>query len=100
MDVGKFVIVGRVVIMNHDGDSQFATARLTTLDGKTELDKVGVRIGGVSETQAISLQAVMELGPGKNTDPIVDIRCATYKGLAEHASLLAIQVDDLRAAGL
>jgi hypothetical protein len=55
-DVGKFVVFGRVVIQNWDGDSQFATARLTTLDGKTELDTVTVRLQDGVVSQSVSLQ--------------------------------------------
>jgi hypothetical protein len=98
-DVGKFVVFGRVVIQNWDGDSQFATARLTTLDGKTELDTVTVRLQDGVVSQPVSLQAAFELGT-HNTDPIVDLRCATFKGLAEQASLFVVQVDDLKNAGV
>jgi hypothetical protein len=36
-DAGIFVVFGRVVISNADGDPQNATARLATFDGATEL---------------------------------------------------------------
>ena len=100
-DVGKFVVFGRVVISNWDGDPQFAIARLTTLDGKTELDKVDVRIGDWSNnpSQSISLQAVLELGQ-PNADPIVDLRCATFRGNVQQATLFVIQMDDLKYAGI
>ena len=62
-DAGQFLILGKVVILNDDGDFQEADARLTTLDGETELDRADVRIGpaGGSFTgaQEISLQATM-----------------------------------------
>ena len=102
IDSGKFVVWGRVAIMNYDGSSQMATARLTTLDGATELDRADVRLGEVSEsdTQAISLQAVLELGVDQKTNTIIDLRCSTFRGHAHQASLLVMRVDELRPAGI
>jgi hypothetical protein len=63
-DVGKFVVLARVVLDNWDGDAQFASARLTMLAGKKEIDRVDTRIAGRSDgnVQSVSLQAVLELG--------------------------------------
>ena len=72
---------------------------MTTLDGKTELDNVVILIGDDSDAKSISLQGVLELGK-HNTDSIVDLRCATYKGKAEHGSLILIQVDNVKNAGI
>lgn len=96
-DAGKFVVFGRVVITNYDGDPQNANARLTTFDGATEIDRVNVRI--TRGDHSISLQGTLSL-PSPASNNIVDIRCATYKGLAREATLFAISVDDLSIGGL
>jgi hypothetical protein len=93
---GKYVVFGRVVIHNSDGDNQNASAAVTTLDGATQLDRADVRIagGGGAIDQAVSLQATYTL-PSPGTDSTVDIRCATYNGAAVEASLFAILVDGI-----
>src|SRR5262249_28061940 len=98
---GKFVVFARVVLENWDDDDQFAIARLTTLDGKTELDRVDLSIPGSGDgnIQSVSLQAVLDLGQ-RGTDPIIDLRCATWKGRTSQASLFVISVDDLKFAGI
>jgi hypothetical protein len=92
-DEGKYVIFGRVVISNWDGDAQNASARLTTFDGATELDRADVRVDG-SGLQSISLQGTLTL-PSPNSNAIVDIRCSTFKGGALESTLFAILVDGL-----
>jgi hypothetical protein len=94
-DSGKYVVFGRVVITNWDGDPQNASARLTTHDQATELDRADVRIDSKSCAQSISLQGTLIL-PSKTENSIIDIRCSTYNGVAQEATLFAILVDDLK----
>lgn len=107
-DAGQFLIIGKVVIWNNDGDFQNASARLTTLDGETELDRADVRIGPFAAPvnqvsspgkQEISLQATMSL-PANNADTIIDLRCSTFDGGATEAKLFAVLVGSLQQAGV
>jgi hypothetical protein len=54
-DAGIFVVVGRVLISNADGDRQSATARLTAFDGAIELDRADVRIGKGGDADSVSI---------------------------------------------
>jgi hypothetical protein len=99
-DAGKYVVFGKVVITNGDGDNQNASARLTTFNGATEIDRADVRIGahGHADSLAISLQATLTLPSPQGAPPannIIDMRCATFSGSAREAALFAILVDDL-----
>lgn len=104
-DAAKFLVWGRVVMQNNDGDPQNATAEMTTADGNTILDKVDVRIPA-SDTNnnvfspgalAVSLQGIFSLPcSDPESDQIVDIRCATFKGNAIEASLILMVVDDIQ----
>src|SRR5437899_3037991 len=48
---GLYMIFGRVVIRNDDGDAQAASAQSTVLDGADRVDRADVRIpGGSSQT--------------------------------------------------
>jgi hypothetical protein len=96
----KYVILGKVVIQNIDGnDAQNATARLVTDDGKTELDKANVRIakqdGNDVGAQSVSLQGMLDLS---TEDNIVDLRCSLPHpgGNAIEAELFAIPVDNFK----
>lgn len=96
--VSQFVVFGRVIIDNRDGSSQPASARLTTYQGQTELDRVDVTVGG-QVGESISLQGTVRF-PNKDPIqfPVVEIHCATYDGLAHQATLLAIPVDEVQIA--
>ena len=77
------------------------SASLTTLDGKTELDRVDLRLSENDENleASVSLQGTFEL-PSPDAIPIVDLRCSTYSGSADQASFIVIAVDDLKKAGI
>jgi hypothetical protein len=102
-DQGLFLIIAKVCIYNSDRDSQNASARLTTLDGRTELDRAPVRIapaeGPDPAAQEISLHATMSL-PSPDHSYIIDLRCSTYRGSAFEAKLFAVLVDRLQQAGV
>jgi hypothetical protein len=91
---GLYLIFGRVVIRNDDGDAQAASARSTVKDGADLVDRTDVRIPGGQGTQALHLQGTARVNPG--TTEIVDIRCSTFRGFASQSSLLALQIDRLR----
>jgi len=96
---GEYVIFGRVVIRNDDGDGQNASARITTIDGTNLVDRADVRITGVRITgggfsQTIHLQGTARVAQGQPV--IADIRCSTFRGFASQSSLFALLVDQLR----
>jgi hypothetical protein len=93
--VGRYVLFGKVVIANRDGDPQNASARMIT-DGAIELDRVDVRIAeqGQNDRQTITLLGHFTQNVGR---PIIDIRCATFDGEASQADLYAIRVDELQS---
>jgi len=108
---GKYVVFGRVVLVNldHGGDPQNASVRLVT-DNANVLDRVDTRIAGYNQMQgggpspppvdlsitgslSISLQGTLDtLKLNSNT---VYLEASTYQGEAIQASLIAISVDDL-----
>lgn len=90
---GKYVIIGRVVVINTDSDPQNASARMTTLDGLQELDRVDVRLGGRggAPDMAVSLQATLTV----DREVILDVRCASYVAFARQGSIIAIKVGDI-----
>jgi hypothetical protein len=90
---GVYVVFGRVVILNMDGDAQNASARITAQDGADQVDRADVRLPGGS-SQTIYLQGTARVDAG--SPQIVDIRCSTFKGTASQSSLFAIHVDQLR----
>jgi hypothetical protein len=96
LPVGNYIIIGKTVIRNVEATEQFASARLTTMDGHTELDSALVRItakdAGVDGGQVISLQASLMLDAG-SPDRIVDLRAQMQNGSAQETKLCAIQVD-------
>jgi hypothetical protein len=89
---GTYVVFGRVVMWNLDGDFQNASARITSHDGTNLVDSVGMRFGGGSHV--VHLQGTLVVRPG-STD-IVDIRCGTFHGLARESSLFALEVARLK----
>jgi hypothetical protein len=108
---GKYVIIGRVVIVNldHGGDPQNASVMLIT-DNANVLDRVDTRIAGYNQMQgggpspppvnlsitgslSISLQGTLDtLNLKSNT---VYLEASTYQGQAVQASLIAISIDDI-----
>ena len=95
---GKFVIWGKVQFFA-DVHPTICTARLTTLDGATQLDFLEVIQSGLT---AVSLQCTLDVSQ-PNANQVVDLRCMlaeaiegeTFAGSAQFASLIAIQVDAL-----
>lgn len=93
--VGIWMLIGRVLIWNGDGDQQAANARLTTDDGATVLDLVDDLYLPFNTPTPVSLQGF--LGRERPAESIVDLRCSTYNGVANWGKLFALLVDDVRA---
>jgi hypothetical protein len=92
--LGVWMLIGRVVISNGDGDQQLGSARLTTNDGATVLDLVDDLYLPFNTPTPVSLQGFLR--PGEAGEPIVDLRCSTYNGVANWGKLFALLVDDVR----
>ncbi len=90
---GTYLVFGRVMVANGDGDAQAASARSCIRDGSDLVDRADVRIPG-DASQTIHLQGTARVDAGRAE--LVDIRCSTFRGYAGESSLLAIQVDELR----
>ena len=90
---GHVLVLGKVVIVNSDTSDQNATARLTTVDGQVELDRVDVRIPSQG-SQCLSLNGWIT-GADAAAGQFVDLRCSTFEGRAKKVRLNAILVDVL-----
>jgi len=83
---GDWVLIGRVVLNNFDGDDQKASAQISSA-GKP-IDRADVTISGRG-SQVISLQGVMRA----DVNQPVKLLAATFKGGAAEGSLIAIPID-------
>jgi hypothetical protein len=90
---GTYVVFGRVVVQNDDGDGQNTGARITSHDGSNLIDSVSIRVPGGS-ANTVHLQGTLIVPP--NRTDVVDIRCGTFKGFAKESSLFAIEVARLK----
>jgi hypothetical protein len=92
---GNWVVHGRVVLENADSDEQTATVKTTSMNGTNVIDEVNYalprRQGVHGGFMVVSLQGVLQIEQ-QHGEEIIDLRCATYKGVATHAKLLAIEV--------
>jgi hypothetical protein len=103
-NTGKFVIWGKVTVINTSGTLADVTVSMTTLDGATTLDSTTFQIG-IGYGTSVPLQSTLDLSQ-PTADQIVDIRCALDVGTtnnaviggATSASLIAIPVDALSEA--
>lgn len=96
-NTGKFVIWGKVTVLNNVSAQLNVTAFMTTLDGATTLDStVFIISAGLFPVEATGpLQSTLDLSQTSVND-IVDIRCvAAIPATAASASLIAIPVDAL-----
>jgi hypothetical protein len=92
---GTFIIFGRLVFTNQDAPAAAAppqgfTARLTTLNGQTNLDKVEFNVDA-GKAVCVFLQGILELKNEEQND-VVDIRCNSAHGEATFAALTALPV--------
>ncbi len=103
-NTGKFVIWGKVTVINTNGTPADVSVSMTTLDGATTLDSTTFQIGS-SYGITVPLQSTLDLSQ-PTADAIVDIRCelgvvtvnSAVIGGMESASLIAIPVDALSQA--
>ena len=92
--VGVWMLIARVVLWSSDSDPQQASARLTTDDGATVLDLVDDLYLPFNTPTPVSLQGFLR--PDDPAEPIVDLRCSTYKGVANWGKLFALLVDGVQ----
>ena len=92
---GRYVVFGKVVLSNLDGDTQSARVQLAARDGGIILKENSVLLEHLPNGNS---QSILILGTATVEDSadIVDLRCATFDGEARQISLVAIAVDDLR----
>lgn len=86
---GNWVILGRVVLGNGDGDYQSGTAQILH-DANVVIDQALLWLLG-GERVCISLQGTLSA----RGDETITLNCNTYKGEASSAALLAFKVDQI-----
>jgi len=96
----NWVIHGKAVIGNADGDAQNATAMLVLRQGNMPnvvvLDRTDIRIDQYGNTVSVCLLAVIpstQLSPRLEWD--VELHAATYRGHIQYARLAAMSTDEL-----
>ncbi|CAN7757879.1 hypothetical protein LJR296_006853 [Cupriavidus necator] len=87
---GKWVIMGRMILGNGDGDYQGATAKLVH-DANVVLDHAEIQLKGGIRT-CMYLQSCLIVKERE----VITLECNTYKGEASCASLIAFNVDDIQ----
>ena len=89
LEVGSWVIIGRAVLYNSDGDPQYLTARLIH-DANVVIDNVSL----YSKRETRHCLAVQATLKSRRRETVV-LACNTYDGNAEFGSLIAFKVDDV-----
>ena len=93
----NWVVHGKAVLGNHDGDPQNASAWLVLMVGDTPkiIDRADVRIDQFGNTVSICLQAVVLLSPAdiKKGEIEVELHCSTFAGNVVWAKLVAMTTD-------
>ena len=97
---GLYIVFARVVIQNLDDDTQTAQARISHGE-ESIIDLVDVSLTGGGKIgfegfirTAISLQGTLRVDP--NVPKQVNLRCVTFNGVADQASIIAVQVSDFK----
>jgi hypothetical protein len=84
---GPWVIIGRAIVHNHDGDYQAVTAKLVH-DANVVIDNVKIWAPGKTR-YCVALQTTL-----KSTRPeTIELVCNTFDGDVEFGSLIAFNVD-------
>jgi hypothetical protein len=88
VDKGHWILTGRVLLFNVDGDSQFASAKLVH-DGNM-VDVLSTRIRSFDRACVYVQAGVVDNGGGT-----VTLECNTFDGDAVSGSIVAIKVDHI-----
>ena len=91
----RYLIYGKVVLDNTDGDPQNASVQLRTQDGESfvTLDETSVRLLGEGDPNRTEVS--VQVGIEFDAPTTVELACATFDGNASQAQLAAIQLDFL-----
>ncbi|GAA3113702.1 hypothetical protein GCM10010520_67210 [Rhizobium viscosum] len=87
---GSWMLIGRVLVANTDGDPQLATAAFKVRSALTFPDRLDRTINANS-LFTFPLMGVLDLP----SDDTVDLVAATFEGEAVHCSIMAVPVDEL-----
>lgn len=99
LPAGRYAVFGKVTVRNVS-EAQDASARLTTRDGAELVDQTNVRLGhseGLFHNTFFDAAACVTTQGEVRVESdagIVDLRCATFDGAANGASLIALDVGD------
>src|SRR5439155_20394736 len=86
---GKWVILGRALLQNHDGDLQTVMARILH-NANVEVDRVDIWATAYWRG-CVYLQGTLT----SERDETIELSCSTYKGIAQSGSLIAFGVDNV-----
>jgi hypothetical protein len=90
-DVGaRWLLLGRVMMRNNDGDFQVGEAKLVH-DANVELDTVK---GPINAEDIVCW--VLTAGLISKDHQTVTLECSTYKGIAYEGTIVALSVDDIQ----
>ena len=89
LELGVWVIIGRAVVFNKDGDSQSVTARIVH-DGNVIIDNVSIYADEISK-HCLAVQATLK---SRRPETVV-LACNTFDGIVHSGSLIAFKVDDV-----
>lgn len=94
---GRWMVWVRVVLVNHDGDDQNASAELLDVTHSPipmSYDRVDIRLRP-GFPQSVSLQAALDIEDVPLSGLDLAIICSTFEGEAQQASLMVLEVDFL-----
>jgi hypothetical protein len=100
LDVGAWVIFGRAVVANMDGDKQYVAAKIFAANIPAApgapfppgviIDHVRLYVDGDTE-HCLTAQVTLKSRQRKR----ISLACASFKGYARFGSLIAFKVDDI-----
>jgi hypothetical protein len=90
-----FLIIGKVVLDNADGDPQNAHVQLRRQDGEdfVTMDETVVRLFDAGKPNRVA--ASVQVGVDLQIPTVVELACGTHDGNASQAQLAAIKLDFL-----
>ncbi len=89
---GVYLVFARVLVFNGDSDRQVISVRVTHDNGTYNVDRVAIE--PQNGTYFIALQGTLQVDA--DHPKVLELRCATYSGMANDPKIFAVQVDDFR----
>lgn len=74
LDGGSYVVIGRVVIRNGDGDTQKASAQIRAIGSTTAIDRADTTLAEDLVSPTVSLQGLFKSDIGQR----IELMCSTF----------------------